>query len=168
MLRPRLPVTIALLLAVAACEITSPDSATGGDGGLDGGGLDKATCPTVEPDAGAGCSLPTGTTCQFGTCGARIAVCERGAWVFADNPPPRPPCPTAPPAPDDPCPVCWPGGTCTYAPESCVADAGDGGAIPNTAVASCVDSRWTLAFEPCTVPADSGADVQGDADADAD
>jgi hypothetical protein len=170
MLRLERPATIALLLALLACEVTSPEGSSDGDGGLDGGSLDKATCPAAEPDAGSACSLPTGTTCQFGSCGNRIAQCDRGVWTYAGNPPPSPPCPTAPPAEDDPCPACWPGGACTYAPESCAPPDGglDGGAIPNTTVATCVDSRWKLAFHPCVDGLDSGADVQGDADADAD
>lgn len=158
---------LALAAVAAACDVTAPDPMPYGDGGLDGAGLDAATCPAAEPLEGALCALPTGTTCAFGGCAARIARCDRGTWIFAGNAPPRPPCPTAPPAEDEPCPPCWPGGTCTYVPESCsvAIDVGEGGALPQTAVASCQDGGWRLAFSPC---ADSGANVQRDADADAD
>jgi hypothetical protein len=162
-------IAVALTFAAgvaAACDVTAKDATLDGDGGIDGGTLDKATCPADEPSAELVCTVPQGTTCAFGTCGTRIARCERGRWAFALNPPPRPPCPMAPPAEGDPCPVCWPGGNCTYFAESCVSgDAGDGGAVPKTAVAACRDSRWALAFFPCL---DSGADVQGDGGPDAD
>lgn len=158
---------LGLAAIAAACDVAAPDAPDDGDGGLDGGGLDAATCPSNEPTEGEPCTLPSGTTCAFGGCATRIARCDRGAWIFAGNPPPRPPCPTTPPTEDDPCPACWPGGSCTYVPESCSLppDAGDGGALPQTAVASCQDRRWRVAFTPCS---DSGADVQGDAEAGAD
>ena len=151
-----------LLLLLLACDVSLVAAPNDVDGGQDGGSVDQATCPGADPGDDAACALPENTTCGFGTCGTRIAQCTSGRWIFGSNAPPRPPCPTRPPSQGDPCPDCWPGGTCTYVPSSCEPD---DGSVPNTAVASCSAQVWSLAFLPCR---DAGADVQGDGGPDGD
>ena len=159
-------------LGLLACNVSLVAAPADGDGGLDGGSIDRATCPNVAPAANSPCTLPEGTSCGFGTCALRLARCSQGKWTFGANAPPRTACPINPPTAGDACPKCWPGGTCTYQPQNCQPDSD--AAAPNVAVASCIDNpsapigigaMWTLSFLPCQ---DAGADVQGDAGLDAD
>lgn len=152
------------------CTSDPQADATRPDSGVPPAVLGDSVCPDVGPDAGESCVLPEGTTCAFGACGSRIAQCTRGAWRYSGNPPPRPPCPKDFPASQSACPPCWPSGLeCTYGSSDCSAP----DASANTTVASCVDGgdgqpqRWVLRSFPCAIT-DAGADVQGDADADAD
>ena len=89
-------------------------------------------------------------------------VCVAGAWRFAGNPAPRPPCPETPPEPDAACPACWADDmTCSYGSEVCAPDAS-----PNFAVATCPRGAWRVDIQKCKDG--GGADVQGDAKADGD
>lgn len=154
-------VTAALVVAAAAasaCNADGLDVASDGDGGVDAGLVERATCPDKPPRDGAACALPEGTTCDFGRCGTRIAKCTAGAWRFGGNLPPTPPCPATPPESEAGCPPCWPAEiTCTYFAERCSDP--DAAAGQNIAVASCPAGRWELDITPCR---DAGADVQGD------
>ena len=153
-----------MLWLLVACDVSLVTAPTAGDGGADGGPTDQdTTCPAADPgDAGA-CALPEGTTCSFGTCGTRIAQCTSGRWIFGSNLAPKPQCPLLAPSPGATCPDCWSTDiTCPYVPTSCEPD---DGAVPNNTVASCVNQTWRLEFLPCR---DAGADVQGDAEPDAD
>jgi hypothetical protein len=140
-----------------AAEPPQPDS------GVDDGAVATAICPTIAPEAGAKCVLPEGTTCDFGFCGTVLARCTGGIWRFASNAPPRPLCPDAAPPDDEAeCPQCWPEDVaCIYGSQDCSA----ADASANTAVATCLARRWTVEIRPCR---DAGADVQGDAQQDAD
>jgi hypothetical protein len=177
-LPPMLPRRFAVL-GVALAMIATVFAACGDEPGArpasaEGGGapglLGDSVCPETAPDAGARCVLPEGTTCAFGACGSSIAQCSLGAWRYSGNPPPRPPCPEDFPVSESACPPCWPIEVeCTYGSSDCsVADAST-----NTTVASCVDGgaggplRWSLRSFPCAVT-DAGADVQRDAEPDAD
>jgi hypothetical protein len=168
---------LCLLLAgaaaiVGACGddgITSPDEP---DAGSASGAVGEGICPSVAPTAGAACVLPEGTTCAFGACSTEIAQCTRGIWRYSGNTPPRPPCPEPePPQPGSACPACWPTGvTCRYGAEDC------SNSSANWTIASCPKGRWSLEYFSCAVPDakappaihDAGADVQRDADAEAD
>lgn len=173
---------IASLLAAAAAiapgctddfVVDSPRS----DSGAPEASLGESVCPTAAPADGEGCLLPEGTTCAFGACSARIAQCTRGAWRYSGNPPPRPDCPKDFPASQSACPPCWPSGVeCTYGSTDCTAP----DASANTTVASCTDAgagqpgRWSLRTFACAPSdgggdaGDAGADVQRDAEPDAD
>lgn len=152
------------LFLLVACDVSLVTAPTDGDGGTNGGMTDQATtCPTADPGDDAGCALPEGTTCSFGTCGTRIAVCSSSHWIFGSNQPPKPQCPKLAPSQGATCPDCWPANvSCPYAPESCEPN---DGSVPNNTLASCESQVWNLAFLPCR---DAGADVQGDAEPDAD
>lgn len=143
----------AAVLAMLACEgsdgtdgdvpppaPTSPSSAAG-------------RCPEAGPPSGSTCSLPEGTTCLFGPCGAPIAQCSAGVWRYSsiDH---APSCPAEVPDIDQVCPECWPASaTCTYG--ACTGP----DASANLAVASCgPEGKWAVAALPC----DAGADVQVD------
>lgn len=140
------------------------------DAGAPSSTLGDSVCPRVAPDAGTGCDQPEGTTCAFGACGSSIAECTRGRWRYSGNPPPRPPCPQGFPASDSVCPPCWPSGVeCTYGSNDCSAP----DASAKTTVASCVDGgagqpqRWAVRTFACA-STDAGANVQRDAEPDAD
>lgn len=146
-----------------ACGDGSAGVTAGPDSGEESGSVQRAECPTVEPDDKSQCLLPEGTTCNFGQCGTRLAQCTRGAWIFGSNAKPRPPCPVAPPTPDVACPACWPVTTsCTYGSSDC----SQADASVNTAIASCPHGTWVLDIRPCRDG--GGPDVQGDAEAGAD
>ncbi len=155
----------------AACDSTTTDAPAPDAGIVDDTGPLKVQCPTDAPDDGAPCTLPVGTTCDFGSCGTRLAVCRGGVWTYGGNPAPDPPCPTDPPKADSACPDCWPTRkTCTYFAEKCFAPSPDAGP-QNIAVASCVASQWSVSIRPCSTSdggEDAGADVQGDGGLDAD
>ncbi len=126
-------------------------------------------CPPASavPTQGAACDLPEGTTCDFGACSTKLASCTRGHWQYGANPPPNPPCPAQVPLPMSPCPQCWPNeGQCTYHEADCFS--GDA-SNQQILVATCENEVWAESLRPCPVPGgDAGADVQRDADADAD
>lgn len=152
----------ALAAAIGACTTEPATDAPNADAGIDDSAVATAICPATAPDAGTPCTLPEGTTCDFGNCGTRLAQCTGGTWRFGSNPAPRPPCPAQPPDIEAPCPECWPSDvTCVYGSQDCSA----ADASLNTSVASCVNRKWTLDVRPCR---DAGADVQGDAAPDAD
>ena len=168
-------VIFAILAVIAfGCSDDPLASPAHPDSGVPSAVLGDSVCPDAAPDADESCLLPEGTTCAFGACSARIAQCTFGSWRYSGNPPPRPPCPTDFPVAESACPPCWPMGVeCTYG--SCTAP----DASTNTTVASCADAgagqseRWALRSFPCTDAsqeplADAGADVQGDAEPDAD
>jgi hypothetical protein len=156
--------TLPFVAASAACNTDGFDVTGDGDGGVGTGSVEKASCPKTEPANGTECSMPEGTTCDFGRCGSRIARCSAGTWRFGTNVPPKPPCPEAPPENDAPCPQCWPpNASCTYFAERCSDP--DAAAGQNTALASCPLGKWSVTILPCR---DAGADVQGDADAGSD
>ena len=133
------------------------------------GSLGDSECPDVAPASGEACLLPAGTTCAFGPCGSPIARCLGGVWRYSGNPDAAapdsgPPCPKDFPASGSLCPACWPSGaSCTYGSSDCSAP----DASLNQTVASCPGGRWLLTTSPCGIT-DAGADVQGDAEPDAD
>ncbi len=146
-----------------ACGDSSASVSPGADGGEESGSVQKAECPTAEPDDGSLCLLPEGTTCNFGLCGTRLATCRQGAWILGGNAAPRPVCPADPPAVDLQCPPCWRASdSCTYGSSDC----SSADASVNTAIASCPHGTWVLDIRPCRDG--GGPDVQGDAGADAD
>jgi hypothetical protein len=182
---------------VGACGDGGLAPSAEADSGSAPAAVGEGICPRSAPAPSAACVLPEGTTCAFGACGTPIAQCIHGAWLYGGNPPPRPPCPDpAPPAPESACPPCWPADvTCRYGSEDCSsADAsanrtvascpngvwllefspcaapppparpasGDGGADADAADVA------DAAAEPADADSDDGADVQGDAEADAD
>jgi hypothetical protein len=158
--------SLAIGAAFASVTPACGDEATArppaSDAGIDDAAVALAVCPSTAPAEGTGCTLPEGTTCDFGRCATRIALCTRGAWRFAANTPPLPACPLQPPDLEATCPPCWPEGvTCVYGSQDC----SQPDASPNTAVASCVGDRWSVDIRPCR---DGGADVQRDGGADAD
>jgi hypothetical protein len=167
MLRHKLPVLagfLGLTMAIAgACGDGEGGAPATPDGGRESGTIGESVCPEAAPDAGQVCLLPEGTTCAFGACGVPIARCTGGAWRYAGNPgDAQPLCPAEFPVEQSACPPCWPAGNvCTYGSTDCAVSA-------NKTVASCAEGRWTLDSFPCSIPADAGADVQRDADADAD
>ncbi|MBX3225353.1 MAG: hypothetical protein KF795_32915 [Labilithrix sp.] len=157
---------IATIASACGADLDA-DPATPDSGGAPGA-LGDSVCPDAAPGAGESCVLPEGTTCAFGACGSAIAQCSLGAWRYSGNPPPR--CPKDFPVSESACPPCWPDALeCTYGSSDCSAP--DASAM--TTVASCVDGgpdvplRWALRSFPCAI-ADAGADVQHDAEPDAD
>jgi hypothetical protein len=153
---------LALASGLGACDPTDGDGPSA-DAGLedDATPVDVASCPKAEPANGSSCDLPEGTTCDFGSCGTRLARCARGLWVVAGNPEPSPPCPEAPPTADASCPPCWPDGkVCTYYAAACL-DPDASGPL-NVATASCPSGSWQLDLAACDPPEGGGADVQGD------
>lgn len=168
---PRITAQIAMALVVGsavvtlagACADDSESTTAESDGGDEGTSLSRAECPTAAPSNGSLCTLPEGTTCDFGLCGTRLARCTRGAWQVGSNLPPSPPCPTDPPTPEVTCPACWPAQiSCTYGSTDCSAE----DASLRTAIASCPAGRWVVDIRPCRDG--GGADVQGDGEPDAD
>ncbi len=164
-------IAVALAAIAAGCTEDPLAESPRSEAGAPPAVLGDSVCPVVAPDAGEGCLLPEGTTCAFGACGSQIAECTLGAWRFSGNKQVEPPCPTDFPASQSVCPPCWPATKeCTYGSRDCSAE----DASANRTVASCVDggagqpARWALRTLPCAKPSDAGADVQGDADADAD
>ncbi len=161
--------SVVALVVVGACGDDPAGMSATNDAGNPSAVLEESLCPDAAPEGGEGCVVPEGTTCAFGACGSSVAQCAAGAWRYAGNPPPRPPCPTDFPASESACPPCWPAGvTCVYGSRDC--DAPD--ASEKFTIASCPSGRWTLDSFPCASLTDggkdAGADVQGDADADAD
>ena len=163
---------LALLAAIAAgCADDPIPTPAVMDSGPPPAVLGASVCPEAAPlDGGESCVLPEGTTCSFGACGSAIATCTRGVWRYSGNPPPRPACPKDFPASLSACPPCWPTGVeCTYGSTDCAAP----DASPNTTVAACVSGgpgqpeRWALRTFVCGA-SDAGADVQGDAEPEAD
>lgn len=153
---------VATLVFAACTDDASSEPAVPDADGLVSS-LGESVCPDAAPAPGEGCVLPEGTTCAFGACGSPIASCVVGAWRYGGNPAARPPCPKDFPASDSPCPACWPSGaSCTYGSSDC----SQPDASTNTTIASCPGGRWFLATFPCST--DAGADVQGDAEPDAD
>ena len=150
---------------VSACADDATTDAPPSDGGLDDRAVATAICPARAPESGSRCVLPEGTTCDFGQCGKLLARCTTGFWRFGANADARPPCPAQPPEIASQCPECWPvETTCIYGSQDCSAE----DASVNTSIASCVDRRWALEVRACRDAGDAGADVQGDAEADAD
>lgn len=162
--------SVASRIAVGCTDEVPVDKARP-DSGAPPAALGESVCPDVAPAPGEACLLPEGTTCAFGACGSPIAKCTLGAWRYSGNPDSGnpTPCPKDFPASESACPPCWPSGVeCTYGSTDCSAP----DASANRTVASCVGGpgeplRWSLRSSPCAVT-DAGADVQGDADADAD
>jgi hypothetical protein len=165
-----LSVALAMIAAIAGASSCAGDDAAAADPPSPDSGIDPAlepatgVCPMTAPKSGEKCLLPEGTTCAF-ACGTAIVQCSLGLWRYAGNPPPQPPCPEPePPAPESDCPPCWPAGaTCTYGS----ADCSSSDASTSRALASCANNKWKIQFSPCAAT-DAGADVQGDAGADAD
>jgi hypothetical protein len=167
---------LAQLAAVLAVAIGAQQTACSGDppavanpdAGTDDSSLDKGVCPLAAPAAKTTCILPEGTTCSFDKCGTSIAMCTKGAWVYASNPPSKPPCPPLVPGIDELCPACFPETQpCVYGSTDCTLE----DASPNTATAFCVRSenalKWSVTFKECR-PIDASTDVQGDAGLDGD
>ncbi|MDB4941870.1 MAG: hypothetical protein JWP97_1404 [Labilithrix sp.] len=145
----------------AACGSDDPAAAPAPDGGAPDGAMLATACPSAAPAAGSECTLPEGTTCDFGACGTRLARCTRGVWFFAGNPPPRSICPEVAPNAAVACPACWqPEVTCSYGSPDCTLP----DASQSTTLASCPDGEWLVEFRPCR---DAGPDVQGDGGPDA-
>lgn len=164
-----LPRRLAVLAAVSmlastiagACGSDANVDASRGDAGESSREAGNGICPDTAPAFDSKCLVPEGTTCSFGACGTPIARCTGGFWRYGGNPMPRPSCPALFPSSESACPPCWPTSeSCTYG--SC----SGADASANTTVASCPDGTWRLDYFPCSV-SDAGADVQGDADADA-
>lgn len=158
---------VALVTIAVACTDDFVASPVQPDSGSTPATLGDSVCPDAAPEAGAGCVLPEGTTCSFGACSSKIAQCTLGAWRYSGNPPPKPLCPKDFPVSESACPPCWPSGfECTYG--TCE----EPDASTNTTVAACIDGgtgqpeRWQLRSFACAK--DAGADVQGDAEPDAD
>ncbi len=152
---------------IAACG-GDPPATPNPDAGTDDSSLDKGVCPASAPRANAACILPEGTTCSFDKCGTSIARCTKGAWVYAANPPPSPPCPPLVPGIDELCPACFPETQpCVYGSTDCSLE----DASPNTATAFCVRTddvlKWSVSIKECR-PVDASTDVQGDAGLDGD
>lgn len=153
-------VALAALAASCAEDLTVRTPTV--DASLEDSTVSTAVCPEAMPGGDLACSLPEGTTCDFGGCGTRVAQCSGGRWRVGTNPAPKPVCPAEPPTVDAPCPPCWPeSATCSYGSRDCTSAE----ASLNRSVASCADGRWSLEVTPCR---DAGANVQADADADAD
>lgn len=133
------------------------------EAGASSGAVAPAACPSEAPLAGETCALPAGTTCAFGSCDRRYAVCAGGVWRLSQNDPGQPVCPAKPPAAGEACPPCWPqASSCLYGSADCSA----ADASANRAVATCASGRWAIGFEPCRDG--GGPDVQGDGGPDAD
>jgi hypothetical protein len=150
--------------AFAACgsEESAPPAAP--DSGVDDSALATAICPNIAPTEAEKCTLPEGTTCDFGQCGTVLAQCTGGLWRFGSNRPPNPLCPEQAPETESACPSCWPGDkVCIYGSQG--ADCSSPDASVNTSVALCMNGRWSLDVRPCR---DAGPDVQGDAALDGD
>jgi hypothetical protein len=137
-------------------------------------------CPSALPSSGDPCLLPEGTTCAFGSCPLYVVRCTRAAWVLADTAAPASACPEDAPTMGSSCPPCWPETlVCRYSASTCGSvdagpdasgDAGFGEIVAACARASVRDGmagRWTLSETSCGAQ-DAGADVQRDAEPDAD
>lgn len=154
--------SLGLSIAVA-CSDDLPTSPTSDAATEDAVAPGDGLCPTVTPAQGETCALPMGTTCSFG-CGAVIARCLAGSWVFSGNEATDPPCPKDFPVEGTACPACWaPDASCVYGSVDCTAP----DASANTTVATCGTGLWVLTTTPCGI-LDAGPDVQGDAEPDAD
>lgn len=151
---------VVLALGVAVAEACSPaerEIELTEKAGDVGNKTLPGVCPSDLPAQGSACSLPEGTTCDFGFCGALIARCTHGVWRFGGNPPPNPPCPSEVPVNGDKCPACFlPSVKCGY--DFCVV--GDAGtdAARALVIASCSEGAWSVGAFSC----DGGPDVQGD------
>lgn len=155
-------VVFAAFGAFAACgdDVAAPPAEV--DSGVDDSALATAICPNIAPTEGEKCTLPEGTTCDFGQCGTVLAQCTGGLWRFGSNRPPNPACPEQAPETESACPSCWPEDkTCIYGSTDCSA----ADASINTSVAACMNGKWTLEVRTCR---DAGPDVQGDAALDGD
>lgn len=163
--RPLLLV-LALCGVFAACDSTrteTPEVEAGVEGEA---GIDKVECPKAVPARDAPCALPEGTTCDFGACGTKLAVCTHGLWSFGGNPAPNPPCPGLLPGKGEACPACWPEAKpCPYHPPGCFSE--DASDEQRIATASCVENVWAIAYSSCPL-FEGGADVQRDAGPDGD
>jgi hypothetical protein len=145
---------LTVLAAFAACgdDVVAPPAAP--DSGTDDSAVATAICPNIAPTESEKCTLPEGTTCDFGQCGTVLARCTGGVWRFGSNRAPNPTCPQQAPEPESICPACWPEDKpCTYGGTDC------------PSVATCMTGRWTLEVPACR---DAGPDVQGDAALDGD
>ena len=152
--------TIAAAFGACGSEEAAPPPAV--DAGVDDSALATAICPNIAPTEGSACTLPEGTTCDFGQCGTVLAQCTGGLWRFGANPPPNPSCPERAPDTDSACPECWPEDKrCIYGSTDCTAP----DASTKTSVALCMNGNWTLEVRECR---DAGPDVQGDAALDGD
>jgi hypothetical protein len=148
--------------AFAACDDDASAPPAPPDSGVDDSALATAICPNIAPTEGEKCTLPEGTTCDFGQCGTVLAQCTGGLWRFGSNRPPSRSCPEQAPETESACPSCWPEDkTCIYGSLDCTLP----DASINTSVAACMNGRWTLEVRPCR---DAGPDVQGDAALDGD
>jgi hypothetical protein len=160
----RIAAALVVAAGFAACGSEEAAPPVEADAGVEDSALATAICPAIAPpeDPPTPCTLPEGTTCDFGLCGTVIAQCTGGLWRFGKNRAPNPTCPEQAPVTDAPCPECWPGDkTCNYGSEDCSSP----DASVNQSVAACVNGTWTLEVRPCR---DAGPDVQGDAALDGD
>ena len=173
-----LPLTAMGVCLGAACEESAAPREVRMDASAPQRALGDGICPAVPPDEQAPCLLPESTTCAFGGCLLRVVRCMRGLWTYAETRPPPPACPAAVPDPESACPPCWPENfVCTYATSPCPSpDAGadattdaDVGVVTASCSAQGADQpgRWALRDTGCGIH-DAGADVQRDAEADAD
>jgi hypothetical protein len=159
---PCLPVVLIVIAGFAACGDDAIAPPAPPDSGVDDSALATAICPNIAPTEGDKCTLPEGTTCDFGQCGTVLARCTGGLWRFGSNRPPNPSCPEQAPETESICPSCWPEDkTCIYGSTDC----SSADASINTSVAVCMNGRWTLEVRACR---DAGPDVQGDAALDGD
>ena len=155
-------VVLAAFGAFAACgdDVATPPVEP--DSGVDDSALATAICPNIAPTEAEKCTLPEGTTCDFGQCGTVLAQCTGGLWRFGSNRPPNAACPEQAPETEAGCPSCWPGDkVCIYGSTDCTLP----DASINTSVAACTNGEWTLEVRACR---DAGPDVQGDAALDGD
>lgn len=157
----------AIIVAVVTCSDSSSTTPGAADSGNAPATVGPGECPDVAPKPGDGCVLPEGTTCAFGC--SLFARCAKGVWSFGGNVASTS-CPTDYPVSGSAC-SCFPATiACNYGSTDCSAP----DASTNRSVASCPNGTWVIETFPCsdassvTPPADAGADVQGDAAAEAD
>ena len=90
-LAPVIAVLVSASAAVALSSAWTDDfdvapAIDGGDG--DSSSTERAACPKAPPTNGATCTLPEGTTCNFGQC-APVVQCTRGVWRHGASPSPK-------------------------------------------------------------------------------
>lgn len=166
--RPAFTLAVASLALVAAAYAACGGSSDGGSApdasdAAEIPTVSPAVCPPERPDGGVSCTVPEGTTCAYGACGAYIA-CTRGVWTLATNPKPPRLCPALVPEEGEPCGACFDdGGACVYGDLTCT------DASTNAARATCNAGKFSIAIVTCVdgSPGDSGSDAASVGDSDA-
>ncbi len=96
--------TAALVACASESEAAFDDTSSTPTPGTETGSAD---CPQGDPQEGAECTQPEGTTCAAGECGTTYFACRGARWT-SSPPAPKLHCPPRVPTAGDACPRCFP------------------------------------------------------------